>query len=253
MLPSSTAGHSPGRFDTLADAYDRYRIGYAPELYEVLYESGLHAGTHVLDVATGTGLVASALVERGLHVTGIDISEPMLARAHARVPDASFRVASAEALPFGEDTFGAGVSAQAFHWFDRPRALAELIRVVRPGGTIAIWWKELMRGDAVRLLREEVSHSLGVDTVRSALSEEFDAFYESALVDRRLRVIPWIVSMRVGDFLGYERSRARARESYGERLEEYIAILGERLGPPEEPLSLAYVHLLYLGRVPEHP
>ncbi|MBD5633772.1 MAG: class I SAM-dependent methyltransferase [Candidatus Eremiobacteraeota bacterium] len=83
MLDSSAAALPPA-FDGLAEAYDRYRIGYAPQLYEELDEYGLDAGANVLDVASGTGLVASALVARGSRVTGVDISEKMLARARSR-------------------------------------------------------------------------------------------------------------------------------------------------------------------------
>jgi hypothetical protein len=134
---------------------------------------------------------------------------------------------------------------------DRPKALAEAIRVVRPGGIVAIWWKELMRGDTVRLVREQVSDELGIGVPKPILAEEFDAFEESALVDDKLRVIPWIVPMTVEHFLGYERSRARAMEAYGEQLEAYLAALGARLGPAHATLSLCYLHLVYLGRVCE--
>ena len=239
-------------FDELAEAYDRYRIGYAPEVYEALDEYGLVPGGHVLDIASGTGLVANALAERGHRVTGIDISEPMLARARARVPGAVFVTGNAEALPFPNDTFDAAVSAQSFHWLDRDKALAEAVRVVRPGGIVAVWWKELMRGDTLRLMREEVSHHIGVPKLAPIIADEFDAFEHASLVDDRLRVIPWIVPMTVGHYLGYERSRARARHAFGTALETYLAALGERLGPPETSLSLSYLHLVYLGRVAGH-
>jgi ubiquinone/menaquinone biosynthesis C-methylase UbiE len=238
-------------FDDLADAYDRYRIGYADEVYDALDDYGLVPNARVLDIASGTGLVAAALAGRGHTVTGIDIAERMLACARARVPSATFVTGNAEALPFGRGSFDAAVSAQAFHWMDRPKALAEAIRVVRPGGIVAIWWKELMRGDTVRLVREQVSDELGIGVPKPILAEEFDAFEESALVDDKLRVIPWIVPMTVEHFLGYERSRARAMEAYGEQLEAYLAALGARLGPAHATLSLCYLHLVYLGRVCE--
>jgi ubiquinone/menaquinone biosynthesis C-methylase UbiE len=238
-------------FDGLADAYDRYRIGYADDVYDALDHYGLPPQAHILDIASGTGLVAEALVRRGHRVTGIDISEPMLARAEARVPSATFVLGDAEALPFANASFDAAVSAQAFHWFDRTKALAEAIRVVRPGGIVAVWWKELMRGDTMRLVREEVSHDIGIDNpMGSLLAEDFDAFEASALIDDKLRVIPWLVQMTVEQYLGYERSRARSRDSYGDRLDAYLTELAKRLGRPDTLLSLTYLHLVYLGRVP---
>jgi len=237
-------------FDELAAAYDRYRIGYADDLYDALEECGVHAGARVLDVACGTGIVTEELFRRGCVMTGIDISEPMLTLARKRVPAAAFATASAEELPYSNDTFDAATSAQAFHWLDHATALAELARVVRPGGIVAIWWKGLMRGDATLHVREETARSLGLASPSDLLGTEFDAFDASPLIEQRLRVIPWIVRMRVGDYLGYERTRARARHAYGASLEEYFGRLAERLGPPDGELSLSYLHLLYLGRVP---
>ena len=240
-------------FDPLARAYDAFRTGYAAELFDVLFEAGLVAGAQVLDAGCGTGLVAAELVRRGCRVSGIDISEPMLDRARARVPQASFQVARAEALPFPAAAFDAATSAQAFHWFDQPCALAELARVVRPGGLVAIWWKAMMRGDPVRAARDATVRELGLEPTPDILVDGFSTFDAAPLRERRLRVIPWRIETSVADLLGYERSRARARAAYGERLEDYFALLAERLGDPGTILSIGYVQHLYLGRVPPAP
>jgi ubiquinone/menaquinone biosynthesis C-methylase UbiE len=243
--------HSPpASFDDLAGAYSRFRVGYAPELYGLLEEAGISAGRSVLDVGCGTGIVSHALRERGAMVTGLDVSSAMLERARENVPGVTFVRGASEALPFADDAFDAAVSAQAFHWFDQARALAEMIRVVRPGGTVAVWWKGLMRGDATRLIRESVAHELGLTSPPDLLTTEFSAFEAAALEEKRLRVIPWLVSMTAERYFGYEFSRARARAAYGDRLGEYLERLEERIGSRETQLSIAYVQLLYLGRVP---
>jgi demethylmenaquinone methyltransferase / 2-methoxy-6-polyprenyl-1,4-benzoquinol methylase len=100
----------------------------------------------VLDVATGTGLVARELVRRrGCRVVGLDQSEQMLAGARARLARDA-RVASrielvqgeAERLPFGDGDFAALTFTYLLRYVDDPLAtLRELARVVRPGGTIA--------------------------------------------------------------------------------------------------------------------
>jgi ubiquinone/menaquinone biosynthesis C-methylase UbiE len=236
-------------FDDLAPAYDRFRTGYAPELYDALFEYGLATGARVLDVATGTGLVAAELVARGCTVAGLDASEPMLACARRRVPGAAFVSGQAERLPFADRAFDAVVCAQAFHWFEREAALAESIRVVRPGGVVAVWWKSLMRGDTVRLLREESEKATGVEPLPELMATGFAEFERSPLLDQRLRVIPWLVRTRVADFLGYEASRARPKAFYGARAGAYFANLSARLGDPADSLALSYVHFLYLGRV----
>lgn len=243
--------HAPiGSFDELADAYDRYRIGYAHELYDAIFDYGLRPGARVLDIASGTGLVAAELVARGCSVVGADISNAMCVKARERVPDASFVVGSAEALPFEDASFDVATCAQAFHWFDQDRALAEVTRVVRPGGIVAVWWKGFMRGDAIRHLRDQAASEIGLPPTDDLLTKEFAAFDDAPFEDHTLRIVPWIAPMTVAGFLGYERSRARARSAYGDKLEAYFEALATRLGPPDTELALSYLQLLYLGRVP---
>lgn len=238
------------RFDDLADEYDRYRIGYAAEVYEALAERDVAPGARILDLACGTGLVAAELVARGYRVTGADVSEPMLRIARERAPGATFVTARAEALPFPTSSFDAATCAQAFHWFDEAAAIAELTRVVRPGGTIAIWSKALIRGDVVRLIRDEVIRELELPPLDDRSRSDFAAFDESTLVAKTLRVVPWIVSRSVDEVVGSERSRARVRSAYGDRTESYLTLLRERLAKLDGDLSLAYVQLVYFGRVP---
>ena len=239
-----------GAFDELADAYDRYRIGYASELYDAIFDYGLRPGARVIDVASGTGLVAAELVARGCDVTGTDSSKAMCQKARERVPGAAFGLGTAEALPFPDKSFDAATCAQAFHWFDQARAFSELTRVVRPGGILAIWWKGFMRGDAIRHLRDDAANEIGLPPTDDLLAKEFLAFEDVPLDDPVLRVVPWITRMTVDGFLGYERSRARARSAYGDKLEAYFEALERRLGPPDTELALSYLQLLYLGRVP---
>jgi demethylmenaquinone methyltransferase/2-methoxy-6-polyprenyl-1,4-benzoquinol methylase len=106
------------------------------------------AGAHVLDVATGTGLVASELLRRGYRVTGVDQSAGMLATAHERLgADVELREARAEELPFADASFDALTFTYLLRYVDDPAAtLAELARVVRPGGTIAMLEFGLPRG-----------------------------------------------------------------------------------------------------------
>jgi SAM-dependent methyltransferase len=239
-----------GSFDELADDYQRFRIGYADEIYDLLREHAVGAGSRVLDLGCGTGLVSARLVAAGCIVTGADPSEPMLAHARLRVPGAAFVAATAEKLPFEGNSFDAATCAQAFHWFDQRRALEELQRVVRPGGTIAVWWKGLMRGDPIRHVREDIARELGCEPPRDLLAQGFPGFADAPLEDKRLRVVPWLTQMRVADYLGYERSRARARDAFGRQRGAYLDRLAQRLGDPESTLSLNYLHYLYLARVP---
>lgn len=94
---------------------------------------------HVLDVATGTGLVAAELVRRGFRVTGVDQSPEMLAGARRRFGGSAELVeASAESLPFPDGAFDHLTFTYLLRYVGDPGAtLVELARVVRPGGVVA--------------------------------------------------------------------------------------------------------------------
>ena len=97
-------------------------------------------GQRVLDVATGTGLVASALAGRGAAVVGLDQSEDMLAVARERLGDrVRFVRGEAERLPFADAEFDALTFTYLLRYVDDPAAtMRELARVVRPGGRIGM-------------------------------------------------------------------------------------------------------------------
>jgi len=105
---------------------------------------------HVLDVATGTGLVAAELLQRGFEVTGVDQSVEMLAVANQRL-DGSVELveASAESLPFPDCSFDHLTFTYLLRYVDEPGAvLSELARVVRPGGVVASLEFGVPRGPA---------------------------------------------------------------------------------------------------------
>jgi demethylmenaquinone methyltransferase/2-methoxy-6-polyprenyl-1,4-benzoquinol methylase len=139
-------------FAPLGPTYDRVgaalSFGQDPRWRRLLVSRLPRDGGHVLDVATGTGLVAAALSERGFRVTGLDQSPEMLARARARFGDRVELVeAPADALPFGDASFDHLTFTYLLRYVDDPGAtLAELARVVRPGGVIAMLEFGLPRG-----------------------------------------------------------------------------------------------------------
>lgn len=240
-----------GSWDALAENYAANRIGYSGEVYETIAAYGLRRGSSILDVGCGSGLASEPFAANGFSVTGVDSSAAMLEKARERLPDASLLEAPAEALPFENAQFDVVISAQAFHWFDRSRALAEAVRVLRSGGIAAIWWKHLMSGDDAKEAREQTFRDLGIDSPQSGLSGGFREFYaQPDLTEQTLRVIPWRTAMPLDRYMGYERSRCSAREALGAQAERYFALLEQRLREraPGGTLALSYIHYLYLGR-----
>jgi len=130
-------------FAPLGPQYDRLgallSFGQDPRWRRTMVSHIPRDGGSVLDVATGTGLVAERLLAQGHRVTGLDQSPDMLAVARSRFGDRVALVeASATAIPFADASFDHLTFTYLLRYVDDPAAtLAELGRVVRPGGTVA--------------------------------------------------------------------------------------------------------------------
>ena len=144
--------HAQELFAPLGPTYDRVgavlSFGQDPLWRRFLVSRVPADGGHVLDVATGTGLVAERLLGAGHRVTGLDQSAEMLALARQRFGDAvELFESSAETLPFADGSFDHLTFTYLLRYVDDPAAvLCELARVVRPGGTIAMLEFGLPRG-----------------------------------------------------------------------------------------------------------
>jgi len=139
---SERTQHARDLFAPLGPTYDRMgallSFGQDP-LWRRFLVSRLSPGGHVLDVATGTGLVAGELLRRGFRVTCVDQSAQMLAVANRRFDGGVELVeASADSLPFPDSSFDQLTVTYLLRYVDDPGAtLVELARVLRPGGHVA--------------------------------------------------------------------------------------------------------------------
>lgn len=129
------------RFGATADRMAALQDGRAAETARRLGELLRPRGDErALDVGTGAGAFALALASLVREVVGLDIVPELLARARERAPaNAEFVLGDATALPFDSGSFDLATSARTLHHTPRPeRVLAELTRVLRPGGTMLV-------------------------------------------------------------------------------------------------------------------
>lgn len=132
-----------------ADSLLAYHRSHVETLREIIGELPLSRGERVVDVATGDGTYALLLAERGADVVGVDISPSYIAFARARAAgrgvSLNVREGDAKRLPFPDDSLDGAFSAQSLYSIpDAPAVLAEMKRVVRPGG-----WVGVMENDSL--------------------------------------------------------------------------------------------------------
>ena len=124
-------------FDRVADEYERTRPSYPPEVLDLL---PLDQDVSVLDLGAGTGKLTRVLAARYRGVMAVEPLANMRAMLERVVPGVTVLPGSAERIPLDDASVDAVFAAQAFHWFDKPVALPEIARVLRPGGVFAIVW-----------------------------------------------------------------------------------------------------------------
>ncbi|MEV4735297.1 MULTISPECIES: class I SAM-dependent methyltransferase [unclassified Microbacterium] len=124
-------------FETSGEDYDRYRPGFPAAVAGIIVPVQLQV---VLDLGAGTGKFTRLLLDRAEKVIAVEPSVPMLDVLRAKLPGVDARVGNAEAIPCLDASVDAVTVAQAFHWFDRDAACAEIARVLRPGGVLGLLW-----------------------------------------------------------------------------------------------------------------
>jgi SAM-dependent methyltransferase len=187
------------RFDTAADHYDKTRAvsDEAMDRTISLLSTELRDRGRVLEVGVGTGLLALRLHDVGIPVSGLDLSAPMLAKLVEKAggaPPFPLVLGDATTMPFADRAFGAAYLRWVLHLIPGWRAaLAEMARVVRPGGVLLLSLGAFDEvGTAIRARFSEIT-GLSTDPVGLMWGEHDALDAELEGLGARLRVLPAIL------------------------------------------------------------
>ncbi len=141
--PAALYGYSEG-----AGSYERGRPDYPRELLAWLKHTlHLGPGKTAVDLGAGTGKFTRLLAETGADVIAIEPVEAMRAELSAALPAIHSASGTAQAIPVASESVDAVLCAQSFHWFACAEAVAEIHRVLRPGGMLGLVWN--MRDETI--------------------------------------------------------------------------------------------------------
>jgi SAM-dependent methyltransferase len=130
-------------FGVAASDYGTFRAGFPDSIFDRLAVFGIGVMSQtVVDLGTGTGTLARGFALRGCRVIGVDPDERMLAKARQLDQRMSLNITyvngRAESTELEDGTADVVTAGQCWHWFDRRRAIAEVLRILKPGGKVAI-------------------------------------------------------------------------------------------------------------------
>jgi SAM-dependent methyltransferase len=245
-------------FTPVASEYAGFRPRY-PEALLAWLAGRAPAHSCAWDCATGNGQVAVDLARHFKQVVATDVSEAQLAAA-THQPGVDYRLAPAEACGLADDSVDLVTVAQALHWLDLARFYAEVIRVLRPGGLLAVWSYGFLETDdaAINHCIRDDYHAIIKPFWPNERRHVEEGYRSLAFPFPEIQAPTFelTATWTLGALLGYLRSwsaTARYRAAHGI---DPVASFGSRLAPvwglPETCRTIRWPLSLRVGRTTKH-
>lgn len=225
-IPSQVETPLPDIFECFdekrADGYPKLQWAHDQGLLESLLSfADLRREDEVLDLGTGTGVVAAALKERISKVTGVDSSWPMIEMARQLHPDLTLDQADIRALPYPEGLYDKAIARMVLHHIinDLPKAIAEMFRVLKPGGEIIICegippLPELLPDYQAIFALKEVRHCFLPKDLNDLLTQAgLTEIKEELFVVAQVSVSNWLEQSGLSEFKKKEIYRLHSQSS----------------------------------------
>jgi SAM-dependent methyltransferase len=238
-----------------ATDYDELRPTYAPgSVRWVAERASLEPGSLVVDLAAGTGQLSRRFASLGTRVVAVEPAGNMRAVLTTNLPEVHAVPGTAEAIPVGDGEADVVVVGNAFHHFDAEAAFAEIRRVLRPGGALALFWARTDEdADTMQLGIREIDEVVERERASSPIVEAYFSWFEppehlegfTALERRSFPTTRTMTSARLADLFATSSDIASLPEP---RRSQLLARIGELAAELPETLELAErsdVHLWF--------
>ena len=224
-------------FGSIAERYDRLRPGPPDEAVRLVLPDD---AVDVLELGAGTGTLTRQLVRRHGHVRAVEPDDRMRALLLERAPRADVVAGSAEEIPAESSSYDAVIGSSMWHWVDEARAVPEVARVLRRGGTFALLWNGVDRtvdwvqslwAGGKQLNPQEQAGAAAARRVR----HEVHLGAEDPFLEPERQVIRWTRLMPQEDLIGMAATYSAVIVMDPAERQEYLASMGRFLTMHEVP------------------